>query len=67
MGFLAPKPPPMPKVAPPAQSDVNRDEANKIADDKERRRKKNSSYNQSIRGGAINPAYGMGTKTKQGQ
>lgn len=57
----------MPKVAPPPKQEVNREESERIGERERQRRIKESSYNNSIRGGAVNPAYSTGTKTQQGQ
>lgn len=67
MGFLSPKPPPMPAVAPPPKQEATREEAELVGERERKRRLKESSYQQSIRGGAVNPAYATGTKTQQGQ
>lgn len=67
MGFMTPDTPePPPPPAPPRQ-EATREEAGKVADIKEKRRVGQSSYRDSTRAGAVNPAYSSGYKTHQGQ
>lgn len=67
MGSLFKAPPKPKKPAPPSVAEPTATESKRIAEKEDKKRVAASSLRQSVRGGAVNPAYFPGTKTNQGQ